>query len=73
MAFDLIVKEGDLNTPWEKIIDTAGPLLRESFTGGKATTWKAGADVAVWQTQNEVYIAVNKQQVGLAVYKMYLK
>ena len=72
-VFDLIVKEGDVNTSWDKIINTTGTVLRDSFTGGMKTTWKVGADVAVWQTNNEVYIAVNKTQVGLAVYKMYVK
>ncbi|MBO4566677.1 MAG: hypothetical protein J5695_05575, partial [Bacteroidales bacterium] len=79
-TFDLVIKEGSANTPWQDIINTSsasitsagGFAFRESLVGGVATTWKQGTDCAVWNNGNEVYIAVNKINVGLAVYKMYL-
>ena len=80
-TFDLVIKEGATDTPWQTIIDTkaaditaaGGFAFRESLVGGKDTTWKEGTDCAVWNTGSEVYIAVNKCNVGLAVYKMYLE
>ena len=80
-VFDLVIKEGDTTTPWNTIIDTpaatitsnGGFAFRESLTGGFSATWKQATDCAVWNTGNEVYIAVNKVNVGIAVYKMYLK
>lgn len=78
-TFDIVVKEGDTSTPWETIIDTpsatitssGGFAFRESLVGGQAVTWKQGTDCAVWNNGDEVYIAVNKINVGIAVYKMY--
>ena len=77
-TFDLVIKEGTTSTPWETIINTPAATLtgqgriafRESLVGGQATTWKQGTDCAVWNDGDEVYIAVNKVNVGLAVYKM---
>lgn len=79
-TFDIVIKEGELSTPWETIINTSsatitsggGFAFRESLVGGQAVTWKQGTDCAVWNDGDEVYIAVNKINVGLAVYKMYL-
>ena len=70
-TFDLIVKEAETGTDWKTMIDTQGTFFRESLTGGMGTTWKAGADCQIWNTGNEVYIAINKQQVGIALYRMY--
>ena len=78
-TFDLMIKEGATTTPWQTIIDTkaetitadGGFAFRDSIVGGQAVTWKQGTDCAVWSTGNEVYIAVNKVNVGLAVYKMF--
>lgn len=78
-TFDIVVKEGSTSTPWNTIIDTSasaitsagGFAFRESLVGGQAVTWKQGTDCAVWNNGDEVYIAVNKVNVGLAVYKMY--
>ena len=78
-TFDIVVKEGSTTTPWNTIIDTkaaditaaGGFAFRESLVGGQDTTWKQGTDCAVWNNGDEVYIAVNKVNVGLAVYKMY--
>ena len=70
-AFDLIVKRGDVSADWASIINTQGTVLRESFTAGMATTWKSGADCAVFQVGDEVYIALNRTQVGLVLYRMY--
>lgn len=79
-TFDLVVKEGDATASWDSIISTpaaeiteeGGFAFRESLVGGQATTWKQGTDCAVWNNGDEVYIAVNKINVGIAVYKMYL-
>ena len=78
-TFDLMIKEGATTTPWQTIIDTkaeaitaaGGFAFRDSLVGGQAVTWKQGTDCAVWSTGDEVYIAVNKVNVGLAVYKMF--
>lgn len=78
-TFDIMVKEGDTSTPWQTIINTSastitgagGFAFRESLVGGQSVTWKQGTDCAVWNNGDEVYIAVNKINVGLAVYKMY--
>lgn len=79
-AFDIVIKEGDATAAWDSIINTpaatiteaGGFAFRESLVGGQATTWKQGTDCAVWNNGDEVYIAVNKINVGIAVYKMYL-
>lgn len=80
-TFDFMVKEGDITSSWDAIINTpsttissaGGFSFRESLVGGQATTWKNGTDCAVWNNGEEVYIAVNKVNVGLAVYKMYME
>ena len=79
-VFDLVVKEGEASAAWDSIINTpaanitaaGGFAFRESLAGGQATTWKQGTDCAVWNNGEEVYIAVNKVNVGIAVYKMYM-
>ena len=79
-TFDFVVKEGEAGAAWESIINTpaatiteaGGFAFRESLVGGQATTWKQGTDCAVWNNGDEVYIAVNKVNVGIAVYKMYM-
>ena len=79
-TFDVVVKEGDATASWDSIINTpaaditsaGGFAFRESLVGGQATTWKQGTDCAVWNNGDEVYIAVNKINVGIAVYKMYM-
>ena len=79
-TFDVVVKEGNATAAWDSIINTpaatiteaGGFAFRESLVGGQATTWKQGTDCAVWNNGDEVYIAVNKINVGIAVYKMYL-
>lgn len=80
-VFDLVVKEGEAGATWDSIINTpvaditaaGGFAYRESLTGGQETTWKQGTDCAVWNNGDEVYIAVNKVGVGLAVYKMFME
>ena len=79
-VFDFVVKEGEAGAAWDSIINTpvaditaaGGFAFRESLAGGVTTTWKQGTDCAVWNNGNEVYIAVNKVNVGIAVYKMYM-
>lgn len=78
-TFDIIIKEGSTETAWDDIINTpsatiagdGGFAFRESLVGGLATSWKMGVDCAVWNTGEEVYIAVNKTNVGIALYKLY--
>ena len=78
MGFDLVIKSGSKETAWNTIINTSISTLtanghfayRENNVGGLATTWKKGADCAVWNTGKEVYIAVNKTNVGIVVYKL---
>ena len=80
-TFDIVVKEGEAGAAWDSIINTpaaditaaGGFAFRESLVGGQATTWKQGTDCAVWNNGDEVYIAVNKVNVGIAVYKMYME
>lgn len=80
-TFDIVVKEGEAGAAWDSIINTpaaditaaGGFAFRESLVGGQATTWKQGTDCAVWNNGDEVYIAVNKINVGIAVYKMYME
>lgn len=70
-VFDLIVKEAAIGTDWKSMIDTAGTFIRETHSGDMATSWKGSADCAIWNTGKEVYIAINKLQVGIALYRMY--
>lgn len=70
--FDLIVKQGTTETAWDTIINTSGSFKREKFVGEMATTWKNSANCAVWNDGTDVYIAINKQQVGIALYHMYM-
>lgn len=69
-SFDLIIKEGSLTTDWATIINTAGSVKREKYVGEMTTSWKNSANCAVWSDGSDVYIAVNKQQVGIALYHM---
>lgn len=79
-TFDLVIKSGSTSTDWATIIDTpiaeiteaGGFAQRFTHVGGMATTWKQATDCAVWNNGDEVYIAVNKINVGLAVYKLSL-
>ena len=70
--FDLMIKEGTTATAWNTIINTTGTVKRDAFSGAMATTWKNSADCAVWNDGTDVYIAINKQQVGIALYHMYM-
>ena len=70
-VFDLIVKEAALDTDWATIINTTGPFFRETLTGGRDTSWKNSADCQIFNTGDEVYIAINKIGVGIALYRMY--
>ncbi len=73
----LLVREGELTTPWETILGVDGvdadyttAFYTDSFTGGMASS-NSAVDVAIWQTANEIFIALDKQKAGLAVYRMY--
>lgn len=80
-TFDLVIKSGSTSTDWETIINTpiatitaaGGYAKRFTHVGGMETTWKQATDCAVWNNGDEVYIAVNKINVGLAIYKMSLE
>lgn len=73
----LLVREGELTTPWETILgvdtvdaDYTTAFYTDSFIGGMASS-NSAVDVAIWQTANEIFIALDKQKAGLAVYRMY--
>ena len=73
----LLIREGELTTPWETILgvdtvdaDYASAFYTDSFTGGMAAS-NSAVDVAIWQGEDEVYIAIDKQKAGLVLYRMY--
>lgn len=45
-------------------------IVSNLSTGGMASS-NSAVDVAIWQTANEIFIALDKQKAGLAVYRMY--
>lgn len=67
----LFVKEGSADTDWVDILNTDGFICNDALEGTVTTGWKGGLDVAVYKTDSEVYIAINKMNTGIAVYRMY--
>ena len=69
----LVIKEGELTDPWLSIIDKTDTVtISKIYGNGFATGNGSGFDVAVWQQDDDqVLIAVDMQDVGLQVYKMY--
>ena len=70
----LVIKEGELSDDWVSIHNknVANSFLIEKLTGnGKASGNGSGMDVAVWQDNDQLLIAIDMQDVGLAVYRMY--
>lgn len=70
-TFDLIIKSGSTETDWYTIINTTGTVFRESLVGGLDTSWKKSADCAVFNNGSELYVAINKQNVGIALYRIH--
>ena len=69
-AHKLIVKCGDITTDWKDILNTNAVFFSESLTGSVTTGWKGALDVQTFQTDDAIYIAVNKMSTGIAVYKL---
>ena len=71
----LVIKQGALTDDWLTIINKgiSSTVALEQITGnGHKTGNGSGLDVAVWQEDDQVLIAIDMQDVGLAVYKMSL-
>ena len=75
----LWIREGEEGQDWAHILgiqdedeDYQDCFYTDSFEGGQAAT-NSAVDVAVWETGSEVYIAVDKQRSGLALYRMYME
>ena len=71
----LVIKQGALTDDWLTIINKgiSSTVALEQITGNGHTTGNgSGLDVAVWQEDDQVLIAIDMQDVGLAVYKMSL-
>ena len=68
----LMIKEASTDTDWKTILNTDGLFYSDVLEGTVATGWKGGLDVAAFETNDAVYIAINKANTGIAVYKMYL-
>lgn len=69
----LMIKEAEAGTDWQTILNTDGLFFSAPLNGTVSTGWKGGMDVSAFQTDDAVYIAVNKMSTGIAVYKMYLE
>ena len=74
----LIIRSGSIDTDWLDILGLENvntgdlsPVYTDTIMGSMGPS-NAGLDVAVWQdtANNEVYIAMDMQNAGLAVYKM---
>ena len=77
---ELYIREGEIGEDWADILGLDGTddhirdnaFYIDSFEGGMAAG-NSAVDVAVWETGNEIYIALDKQRAGLAVYRMYIE
>ena len=70
----LVIKEGALTDSWLSIINRGMSktiFLSKLYGNGHASGNGSGLDVAVWQEENQVLIAIDMQDVGLQVYRMY--
>ena len=70
----LVIKQGGLSDSWLSIINkgTSSTItLSELYGNGHASGNGKGLDVAVWQEADQVWIAIDMQDVGLQVYRMY--
>ena len=67
----LVIKQGELTDDWITIANKTQTVAEiELYGNGKATGNGAGCDVAVWQKENYLLIAMDMQNVGLACYRM---
>ena len=67
----LVVKQGELTDDWITIVNKAQTVAEIELSGnGMATGNGSGCDVAVWQKENSVLIAMDMQQVGLACFRL---
>lgn len=67
----LVVKQGELTDDWITIVNKAATVAEiPIYGGGMATGNGAGCDVAVWQKENSILIALDMQNVGLACYRL---
>ena len=70
----LVIKKGELTDSWLSICNKgiSKTIALEELSGnGKKTGNGSGFDVAVWQEDDQILIAVDMQEVGLQVYRMY--
>ncbi len=67
----LVVKQGALTDDWISIATKAETVALEEISGNNKSTGNgSGCDVAVWQKDNCILIAMDMQEVGLACYRM---
>ncbi|MBP5373395.1 MAG: hypothetical protein J6Y31_00580 [Bacteroidales bacterium] len=67
----LVVKQGETTDDWITIVNKTATVAEIEFSGnGMATGNGSGCDVAVWQKENSVLIAMDMQNVGLACYRL---
>lgn len=67
----LVVKQGALTDDWISIATKAETVALEEISGNNKTTGNgSGCDVAVWQKDNCILIAMDMQEVGLACYRL---
>ena len=67
----LVVKQGADDDEWLTIVNKTETVAEIGLYGnGMATGNGSGCDVAVWQKENSVLIAMDMQQVGLACFRL---
>ena len=70
----LTIKEGELGDSWLSIINrgiSKTITLSQLYGNGKTSGNGSAVDVAVWQETDQVLIAIDKEDVGLQLYRMY--
>ena len=67
----LVIKQGEVTDDWITIVNKTSTVAEIALSGnGMATGNGSGCDVAVWQKDNSVLIAMDMQQVGLACFRL---
>lgn len=67
----LVIKQGELTDDWITIVNKTATVAEIELSGnGMKTGNGSGCDVAVWQKENSVLIAMDMQQVGLACFRL---
>ena len=60
-----------MSPDWITIVNKTATVAEiPIYGGGMATGNGAGCDVAVWQKENSILIALDMQNVGLACYRL---